>query len=78
MGVVIIGAYIGLGMVIDIAVLKVEFTYFIFSIILARAVLLIAFSNAISHDSIKARKILLYSFAIESLIEILFSCYIYY
>ena len=45
---------------------------------IARGLLLIAFSYAISNDSIKARRVLLHAYIAESVVQLLYQCYLYY
>ena len=45
---------------------------------IARGLLLIAFSYAIANDSVKARRVLLHAYIAESVIQLLYQCYLYY
>ena len=45
---------------------------------IARGLLLIAFSYAISNDSVKARRVLLHAYIAESVVQLLYQSYLYY
>ena len=45
---------------------------------IARGLLLIAFSYAISNDSVKARRLLLHAYIAESVVQLLYQSYLYY
>ena len=45
---------------------------------IARGLLLVAFSYAISNDSVKARRVLLHAYIAESVVQLLYQSYLYY